>query len=83
MRTLISLLFSPCLPIRTYVGQPVRLNGFIKPIIRREFFCTPTDYFVVAKGGTTNLYKEIVLTTAEAYFLKAEAIVKGISGADG
>ena len=68
---------------KNYVGQPVRLNGFIKPIIRREFFCTPTDYFVVAKGGTTNLYKEIVLTTAEAYFLKAEAIVKGISGATG
>ncbi len=66
-----------------YVGQPVRLNGFIKPMIRREFFCTPTDYFVVAKGGTTNLYKEIVLTTAEAYFLQAEAIVKGIAGATG
>jgi hypothetical protein len=68
---------------KNYVGQPVRLNGFIKPMIRREFFCTPTDYFVIAKGGTTNLYKEIVLTTAEAYFLKAEAIVKGIAGATG
>jgi hypothetical protein len=70
-------------PNKNYVGQPVRLNGFIKPMIRREFFCTPTDYFVCAKGSTTNLYKEIVLTTAEAYFLKAEAIVKGISGATG
>ncbi len=68
---------------KNFVGQPVRLNGFVKPLIRREFFCTPTDFFVVAKGATTNLYKEIVLTTAEAYFLQAEAIVKGISGATG
>ncbi|MEZ5020703.1 MAG: SusD/RagB family nutrient-binding outer membrane lipoprotein [Bacteroidales bacterium] len=68
---------------KNFVGQPVRLNGFIKPLIRREFFCTPTDYFVVAKGATSNLYKEIVLTTAEAYFLQAEAVVRGISGATG
>jgi hypothetical protein len=68
---------------KNFVGQPVRLNGFVKPLIRREFFCTPTDFFVVAKGATTNLYKELVLTTAEAFFLQAEAIVKGISGASG
>ena len=68
---------------KNFVGQPVRLNGFIKPMIRREFFCTPTDYFVVAKGGTTNLYKEIVLTTAEAFFLQAEAVARGIAGATG
>ncbi|MRR22468.1 SusD/RagB family nutrient-binding outer membrane lipoprotein [bacterium] len=68
---------------KNFVGQPVRLNTFIKPMIRREFFCTPTDYFVVAKGATSNLYKEIVLTTAEAYFLQAEAIVRGVSGATG
>lgn len=68
---------------KNFVGQPVRLNGFVKPLIRREFFCTPTDYFVVAKGATSNLYKEIVLTTAEAYFLQAEAIVRGVPGATG
>lgn len=66
-----------------YVGQPVRLNGFMSPLIRREFFCTPTDYFVVKKGTTSNIYPEIVLTTAEAYFLKAEAIVRGVGGASG
>lgn len=70
-------------PNVNYVGQPVRLNGFISPLIRREFFSTPTDYFVVKKGTTSTLYPEIVLTTAEAYFLKAEAIVRGISGATG
>ncbi|TFH49771.1 MAG: SusD/RagB family nutrient-binding outer membrane lipoprotein [Bacteroidia bacterium] len=68
---------------KNFTGQPVRLNGFVKPLIRREFFCTPTDFFVVAKGTTTNLYKELVLTTAEAYFLQAEAIVKAIPGATG
>jgi len=66
-----------------YIGQPVRLNGFMSPLIRREFFSTPTDYFVVKKGTTSNVYPEIVLTTAEAYFLKAEAIVRSISGATG
>jgi hypothetical protein len=67
---------------KNYVGQPVRLNQFIKPLIKREFFSTPTDYFVVKKGTTNNLYPEIVLTTAEAYFLKAEAIVKGLGTGD-
>ncbi len=70
-------------PNVNYVGQPVRLNGFISPLIRREFFCTPTDFFVVRKGTTQTIYPEIVLTTAEAYFLKAEAIVRGITGATG
>lgn len=70
-------------PNVNYVGQPVRLNGFISTLIRREFFCTPTDFFVVSKGTTSNIYPEIVLTSAEAYFLKAEAIVRGISGASG
>jgi hypothetical protein len=70
-------------PNKNYVGQPVRLNGFIKPLIRRAFFSTPTDFFIAKKGTGSNIYKEIVLTTAEAYFLKAEAIVKGIAGATG
>jgi hypothetical protein len=65
-----------------FLGQPVRLNGFIKPLIRREFFSTPTDFIVKPKDGS-NVYPEIVLTTSEAYFLRAEAIVRGISGATG
>lgn len=66
-----------------YVGQPVRLNGFMQPLVRREFFCTPSSYIVVAKNTTDNLYPELVLTTAEAYFLKAEAIVRGVPGVTG
>ncbi len=66
-----------------FIGQPVRMNGFMKPLLRREFFSIPTEYFVVAKGTTKDLYPEIVLTTAEAYFLQAEAIVRGVPGATG
>lgn len=66
-----------------YVGQPVRLNGFMGSLTRREFFSIPTDYIVVAKGSTNTLYPEIVLTTAEAYFLKAEALVRGVPGVTG
>jgi hypothetical protein len=66
-----------------YVGQPVRFNSFMQPLVRREFFCTPSEYIVVAKNATTDLYPELILTTAEAYFLKAEAIVRGIPGVTG
>ena len=68
---------------KNFLGKPIRTNGFVQPLMRREFFSTPTDYFVVAKGSSAPIYPEIVLTTAEAYFLKAEAIVRGISGATG
>ena len=33
-----------------YIGQPVRLNGFIKPLVRMEFFCTPADEIYAKKG---------------------------------
>ncbi len=66
-----------------FIGQPVRFNVFMQPIIKREFFCTPTDYFLAAKSTTDNLYKEIVLTTAEAYLLQAEAIVRSAGEASG
>jgi hypothetical protein len=68
---------------KNYLGQPVRLNGFMGSLTRREFFCTPTDYIVVGRGTTADLYPEIVLTTAESYFLRAEAIVRGIAGVSG
>ncbi len=64
-----------------YLGQPVRLNKFIKPLIRREFFCTPSDFIVWPKDGS-EIYPEIVLTTAESYYLQAEAIVQGLGSGD-
>lgn len=65
-----------------FLGQPVRMNGFIKPLIRREFFSIPTDFIVWPKDGS-EIYPEIVLTTSEAYFLKAEAIIRSLPGANG
>jgi hypothetical protein len=60
-----------------YIGQPVRLNGFIYPFVSNEFFSEPADVIVNAKGGD-NISSEIVFTSAEAYFLQAEAAVKGL-----
>lgn len=63
-----------------YIGQPVRLNGFIKPLVRMEFFCTPADEIYAKKGTGQKIREELVMSSAEASFLKAEAIVRGLTG---
>lgn len=63
-----------------YIGQPVRLNGFIKPLVRMEFFCTPVDMIYAKKGTGQKIREELVMSSAEASFLKAEAIVRSLSG---
>lgn len=63
-----------------YIGQPVRLNGFIKPLVRMEFFCTPADVIYAKKGTGQKIREELVMSSAEASFLKAEAIVRGLTG---
>jgi len=62
-----------------YVGQPVRLNIGIKPLVRFEFFSTPSD-IVINPKGSDEIFPEIVLTTAEAFFLRAEAALLGFGG---
>lgn len=64
-----------------YVGQPVRLNGFIKQYVQDEFFSNPGEEIVRAKGGE-KIPSEIVFTSAESYFLQAEAAVKGLGSGD-
>ncbi|WP_115866524.1 SusD/RagB family nutrient-binding outer membrane lipoprotein [Marinoscillum furvescens] len=64
-----------------YVGQPVRLNGFIKQYVQDEFFSNPAEEIVRSKGGE-KIPSEIVFTSAEAYFLQAEAAVKGLGSGD-
>lgn len=66
-----------------YIGQPVRLNSFIKPLVRMEFFSTPADEIYAKKGTGAKIREELVMSAAEASFLKAEAIVKSIPGATG
>lgn len=60
-----------------YVGQPVRLNSFIYSYVPDEFFSDPADLIINAKNGD-NIFPEVVFTSAEAYFLQAEAAVRGL-----
>ncbi len=61
-----------------YIGQPVRLNGDVKSYVAYEFFSTPSEE-VIQERGKGKIRPEIVMTTAEAYFLRAEAAVRGLS----
>lgn len=66
-----------------YIGLPTRSNGDVMPYLRYEMFSQPGEMVTQQKGSQVKAYPEIVLTSAEAYFLQAEAVVKGLSGASG
>lgn len=61
-----------------YVGQPTRLNGKTAAVAAYEFFSTPAEVVIAAKNSGNEIKSEIVLSTAESYFLQAEAAVKGL-----
>jgi hypothetical protein len=61
-----------------YVGQPTRLNDKIQPYAAYDFFSLPDPEVVAAKNSGNPIRDELVMSTAEAYFLQAEAVVKGI-----
>ncbi|MCL6274652.1 SusD/RagB family nutrient-binding outer membrane lipoprotein [Muricauda sp. 2012CJ35-5] len=65
-----------------FIGQPTRTNGDTYPYVRYDMFSTPSDRVIQEKGSQVDAYPEIVLTSAESYFLQAEAAVRGISGGD-
>jgi hypothetical protein len=65
-----------------YVGQPVRLRSEMSNYARFSLFSTPAQYIIQAKGEDEPIAPEIVMTTAESYFLQAEAIVRGIGSGD-
>ena len=65
-----------------YVGQPTRLNGFIKSLVRNELFSDPSDWVISPGPDDDNLAPEIIMTTAEVFFLRAEAAVKGFGSED-
>jgi len=60
-----------------YVGQPTRLNGKIQPFVPFEFFSTPAE-IVIEKKNAGPIRSELIMASAEAGFLKAEAALKGI-----
>ncbi|MEA1886227.1 MAG: SusD/RagB family nutrient-binding outer membrane lipoprotein [Bacteroidota bacterium] len=63
-----------------YVGQPTRINGKTYPYVAYEFFSIPTEEVIAAKNSGTEIRSELIMSSAEAYFLQAEAAVKGIPG---
>ena len=65
-----------------YVGQPTRLNGKIYSYVAYEFFSTPAEE-IINKKNNGPIRAELVMSSAESYFLRAEAVVKGIGGASG
>lgn len=65
-----------------YVGQPTRLNSKIKSYVKGEFFSEPADWITNSKSKGEPIFPEIVFTAAEANFLKAEAIIKGLASGD-
>lgn len=60
-----------------YVGQPTRLNGKIQPFVPFEFFSTPAE-IIIEKKNAGPIRGELIMASAEASFLKAEAALKGI-----
>ena len=65
-----------------YIGQPTRLNGDIKPMVKIDLFSAPGQLINQKTGEGVGTYPEIILTSAEAYFLQAEAAVRGMGSGD-
>ncbi|WP_188652141.1 SusD/RagB family nutrient-binding outer membrane lipoprotein [Yeosuana aromativorans] len=70
-------------PSGQYIGQPSRVNGDSYDFMRYDMFSVPSEA-VTHKRGTQvdTAYPEIVLSSAESYFLQAEAVVRGIESGD-
>ncbi len=62
-----------------YIGQPPRLNSKVYPFARYEFWSTPSDWVIQKKNEGKPIFPEIILTTAESYFLRAEAVERGLA----
>jgi hypothetical protein len=69
-------------PAGQYIGQPVRFNGDIMPYVRYEMFSAPGDAIIQPRGEKATGYPEIILSSAESYFLRAEAALRGIGAGD-
>ena len=65
-----------------YVGQPIRLSPEIKTHIKNGLFSDPAEWITNPKNQGLPIFPEIVMTSAEGNFLKAEAIVKGYATGD-
>ena len=65
-----------------YAGQPVRLGSTgISSMTKQEWFSLPGD-LVTEPRNKGPMFPEIVMSSAEVYFLQAEAAVKGLGAGD-
>lgn len=64
-----------------YVGQPTRVNGKTNSYMAYEFFSTPAEE-IIARKNNGDIRAELIMSTAESYFLQAEAVVKGLGTGD-
>ncbi|MEQ9285999.1 MAG: SusD/RagB family nutrient-binding outer membrane lipoprotein [Cyclobacteriaceae bacterium] len=65
-----------------YVGQPSRLNSNMASLAQFGFFSRPSDLVIAKKNSGDEATPEIVLQSAESFFLQAEAAVRGLSTGD-
>ncbi|MEX0360210.1 MAG: SusD/RagB family nutrient-binding outer membrane lipoprotein, partial [Allomuricauda sp.] len=65
-----------------FIGQPVRVNGDTYSFMRYDMFSTPSEDVITPRGKQVDGYPEIILSSAEAYFLQAEAVVRGLAAGD-
>lgn len=61
-----------------YVGQPVRINSQTRDFAHANFFSQPSDFILQNKNENKEIASEVIFTAAEAYFLQAEAAIRGI-----
>lgn len=70
------------MPAGQFVGQPIRINANTKSYVKTDLFSPPGDFITHKRGSQIDAYEEVILTSAEAYFLQAEATVRGIGSGD-
>ncbi len=69
-------------PAGQFIGQPTRTNGDTSPFMRYNMFSLPSETVTHKRGTQIDAYPEIILTSAESYFLQAEAAVRGMGSGD-
>ncbi len=65
-----------------YIGQPARLNAQTYPFALYDFWSIPGEKVIQAKNQGKQIFPEIVMSAAEVYFLRAEAVVRGLAPGD-
>ncbi len=65
-----------------YIGQPPRFNSHIKPYAIYQFWSIPGETVIQKKNQGKQIFPEIVMGASEVYFLRAEAVVRGLASGD-